>query len=435
MQCMQCEQTLDGGCTTAGVCGKDPTLDSLHDTLIFGAKGVSAYAAHAREMGYRSEAVDSAVHEALYTTLTNVNFDTSATLERALDLGGAAIEAMDLLDDAHTDLLGTPEPTTVPQNDVSGNAILVTGHDLHALKQLLEQSAGAGVNVYTHSEMLPAHGYPELAAFDHLEGNVGQAWFDQQELFAEFPGAIVGTSNCVMPPTESYADRFYTTTVAGLEEATHIEDGDFSPVIERATELPEAQGWNSDETLTTGFYHETVLDLAPQIVEAVESGDIRHFFVVAGCDGPTEGRDYYRELVRSIPEDCVIMTTGCGKFRFNDLEHGTVPGTDIPRFLDVGQCNNSISTVKIASALAEAFDCEINDLPLSIVLSWFEQKAVAVLLGLFHLGVEDIRIGPSVPEWLNEEVVEILAAEFGLTPIDEPESDLQTMLGTPVAPV
>lgn len=429
MQCLQCEQTRAGGCTTTGLCGKDPTLDSLQETLLLGAKGVSAYATHAREMGYAEASVDAAVHEALYSTLTNVNFDTQATLERALDLGGAAIEAMNLLDTAHTEVLGTPEPTEVPENDVEGRAILVTGHDLYALKQLLEQSAGTGVNVYTHSEMLPAHGYPELAGFDHLKGNVGRAWFDQQELFAEFPGPIVGTSNCVMPPAGTYADRFYTTSVAGLEEATHLEDHDYSTVIDHATELPPAEGWDSAETLSTGFYHETVLDLAPEIIAAVEDGDIRHFFVIAGCDAPTEGREYYRELARSIPEDCLILTSGCGKFRFNDLEYGTVPGTDIPRFLDVGQCNNSISTVKIAQGLAGAFDCSINDLPVSIVLSWFEQKAVAVLLGLFHLGVEDVRIGPTLPEWLTDDVLEILQAEFNLQPTGDPESDLDAMLG------
>ncbi|MFB6132463.1 MAG: hydroxylamine reductase [Halanaeroarchaeum sp.] len=434
MQCLQCEQTRNSGCITDGVWGKDSTLDSLQKTLILGAKGVSAYATHARELGYTDDTVDAAIQEALFTTLTNVNFDTEATLDRALDLGAAAIRAMDLLDRVHTDILGEPEPVQVPENDVEGNAVLVTGHDLYALKQLLEQSAGEGVNLYTHSEMLPAHAYPELNTFDHLEGNVGRAWFDQRELFSEFPGPIVGTTNCVMPPRDIFADRFYTTSVTGLEEATHIDRDDFSAVIDRALELPEAEGWHSTETLATGFHHETVLQMAPQIVEAVENGNIRHFFVIAGCDGPTEGRGYYRELATSVPEDCVILTSGCGKFRFNDHEFGTVPGTEIPRFLDVGQCNNSISTVEIASALAEAFDCDINDLPVSIVLSWFEQKAVAVLLGLLHLGVEDIRIGPSLPQWLNDEGIEILQAGYDLTPTGEPEEDLRSMLGSQAVP-
>ncbi len=434
MDCLQCEQTLDGGCTVQGVCGKDPDLDSVQETMILGAKGVSAYAHHAREMGYVDEGVDATVHETLFHTLTNVNFDMDETIGQALDLGSAAIDAMELLDQAHIDTLGKPEPAEVPENQVEGKSIVVTGHDLYALKELLEQTEGEGINVYTHSEMLPAHGYPELAKHDHLKGNVGEAWFDQRDLFEQFPSAIVGTSNCLMPPVEGYADRFYTTTVAGLEEATQIEDGDFSPVIEHAKELPEpdADEWNSDETLSMGFYHETVLDLAPQIVEAVEEGKLRHFFVIAGCDAPTDGRAYYRELAKNVPDDCVVLTTGCGKFRFNDLEYGTVPGTDIPRFIDLGQCNNSISTVKIAQALAEAFDCGVNDLPVSIVLSWFEQKAVAVLLGLFDLGIQDVRIGPTIPEWLTDDVVELLNDEFGLQAIGDPEEDLAEMLGEPV---
>ncbi|MFB6150864.1 MAG: hydroxylamine reductase [Haloarculaceae archaeon] len=436
MNCMQCEQTLDDGCAPAGVCGKDPNLDSLQETMILGAKGVSAYATHAREMGYVDEGVDGAVHETLYTTLTNVNFDLEETLDQALDLGAAAIDAMELLDEAHTETLGRPEPTEVPENDVEGKSIVVTGHDLYALKELLEQSEGEGVNVYTHSEMLPAHGYPELAKYDHLKGNVGGAWFDQQQLFREFPGAIVGTSNCLMPPSTTYEDRFYTTTVAGLDGATHLDDGDFAPVVERAKELPASDDgeWNGDGTLSTGFYHETVLDMAPQIVEAVEEGKLRHFFVIAGCDAPTDGREYYRELAKQVPEDCVVLTTGCGKFRFNDLEYGTVPGTEIPRFIDLGQCNDSISTVKIATALADAFDCGVNDLPVSIVLSWFEQKAVAVLLGLFHLGIEDVRIGPSLPEWLTPDLVEVLNEEWGLQPIGDPRQDLADMLGEPPEP-
>ncbi len=433
MFCNQCEQTPGGGCTTVGVCGKDPDLDSVQEVITYGVRGISAYSTQARELGYSDPEVDAIVQRALYSTLTNVNFDLDETVEQALEVGEGAIRVMELLDEAHTDTLGVPEPVEVPQNQVSGEAILVTGHDLYELKHLLEQSEGEGVNVYTHSEMLPAHGYPELAKYDHLKGNVGGAWFDQRELFEEFPGAIVGTSNCVMPIRGGYEDRFYTTGVTGLDGATQIEDSDFAPVIERAKELPAAD-WESDETLSTGFHHETVLDLAPQIVEAVENGDIRHFFVIAGCDGPTPGRDYYRELARSVPEDCVVMTTSCGKFRFNDLEYGTVPGTDIPRFVDLGQCNNSISTIKIATALAEAFECDVNDLPVSIVLSWFEQKAVAILLGLFSLGVKDVYLGPSLPEFVTPAVAELLQNEFGLTPTGDPQEDLREMLGeTPQA--
>ncbi|ELY66416.1 hydroxylamine reductase [Natronococcus jeotgali] len=430
MDCNQCEQTPEGGCTVRGVCGKEPDINGLQELVIYGLKGISAYATHARDMGYRDPDVDALVHEALYSTLTNVNFDRDDHVDLAMRAGEAAVDVMELLDEAHTTELGVPEPTEVPQNAVEGHSILVTGHDLYGLKQLLEQTAEEPINVYTHSEMLPAHGYPELARFDHLKGNVGGAWHDQRLLFQEFPGAIVGTTNCVQPPKEEYRDRFFTTGLTGLEDVEALEGYDFEPVIETATSLP-AVDWESDETVTTGFHHEPVLDQLDEIVDAVESGKLRRFFVVAGCDGPTPGRDYYRELVKQIPDDCVVLTTSCGKFRFNDLEMGTVPGTDIPRYVDLGQCNNSISTVKIAGALAEAFDCGVNDLPLSVVLSWFEQKAIAVLLGLLHLGVEDVRLGPTVPEFLTESNVELLHEEFGLQPIGEPEADLREMLGEP----
>ncbi|MDG5760580.1 hydroxylamine reductase [Natronococcus sp. A-GB1] len=432
MDCNQCEQTPEGGCTVRGVCGKEPDINGLQELVVYGLKGISAYATHARDMGYRDPDVDALVHEALYSTLTNVNFSTEDHVDLAMRSGKAAVDVMELLDEAHTTELGVPEPTEVPQNAVEGKSILVTGHDLYGLKQLLEQTEDEPINVYTHSEMLPAHGYPELAAFDHLKGNVGGAWHDQRLLFADFPGAIVGTTNCVQPPREEYRDRFFTTGLTGLEGVEAIDDYEFGPVIERANELP-AVDWESDETVMTGFHHEPVLDQVDEIVDAVESGKLRRFFVVAGCDGPTPGRDYYRELVKGIPDDCVVLTTSCGKFRFSDLEMGTVPGTEIPRYIDLGQCNNSISTVKIAGALAEAFDCGVNDLPLSVVLSWFEQKAIAVLLGLLYLGVEDIRLGPTVPEFLTESNVELLHEEFGLRPIGEPESDLRAMLGEPAA--
>ena len=430
MYCNQCEQTPEGGCTTVGVCGKPPELNGLQEMLIYGLKGISAYATHARDMGYSDPDVDAFVHEALYSTLTNVNFSMDDHVDLAMRAGEAAVDVMELLDEAHTTELGVPEPTEVTQNDLEGKSILVTGHDLYGLKQLLEQveAEDEQINVYTHSEMLPAHGYPELAKFDSLAGNVGGAWHDQHVLFSEFPGAIVGTTNCVQPPRDDYRDRFFTTGLTGLEDVEALEGYDFEPVIETAKERPAAD-WEGDGTVTTGFHHEPVLEIADDIVEAVETGKIRRFFVVAGCDGPTPGRDYYRELVKQIPDDCVVMTTSCGKFRFNDLEMGTVPGTEIPRYIDLGQCNNSISGVKIAGALAEAFDCEVNELPLSVVLSWFEQKAVAVLLGLLQQGVEDIRLGPTVPEFLTPEIVEMLNGEFGLQPIGDPESDLQEMLG------
>ncbi|WP_408956633.1 hydroxylamine reductase [Natroniella sp. ANB-PHB2] len=428
MFCYQCEQTPSGGCTKVGVCGKNPDIASLQDTIIFGLKGVAAYATHARELGYTDDDVNEITQEALYTTLTNSNFNLNEHIGTALKVGEATTKVMDLLDKAHTDRLGTPAPVEVSQNKVEGHCIVVTGHNLYALEELLKQTEGKGINIYTHSEMLPAHGYPELNKYDHLKGNVGKAWYDQRKLFAEFPGAILGTTNCLMPIRGDYGDRFFTYGTAGLEDAQKIEDNDFSPLIEKALELSEAN-IESDETLTTGFHHETVLGIAPEIVEAVKEGKIQHFFVIAGCDAPTKGRDYYRELATSLPDDCVILTTSCGKFRFNDIDYGTVPGTNIPRYIDLGQCNNSGSAVKIALALAEAFDCEVNELPVSIVLSWFEQKAVAILLGLFNLGIQDIYVGPSVPEFLSGNVVEVLQDNFNLQVASDPKKDLENMLG------
>lgn len=429
MFCYQCEQTPKGGCTKFGVCGKNPTIASLQDTIILGLKGVAAYAVHARQMGYTDPEVDAITHEALYTTLTNVNFNLEDHINMALKVGSATVKVMELLDKAHTDKLGIPTPVVVSEDKVEGNCILVTGHNLYALEKLLEQTDGKGINVYTHSEMLPAHGYPHLKKFFHLKGNVGKAWYDQRKVFEEFPGAILVTTNCVMPILNgTYKDRIYTYDVTGLEEVAKIENDDFTPIIEKALSLPKAN-IESDKTLITGFHHSTVLSLAPEIIDAVKAGKIRRFFTIAGCDAPTKGRDYYRELATSLPKDCVLLTTSCGKFRFNDVDYGTVPGTNIPRYIDLGQCNNSISAVKIATALAEAFNCTVNDLPLTIVLSWFEQKAVAILLGLFSLGVKNIYIGPKAPEFLSPQVVDVLVKTFNLNLISgDAKADLEKML-------
>lgn len=430
MFCYQCEQTPKGGCTKFGVCGKNPTIASLQDTIILGLKGVAAYAVHARQLGYTDPEVDAITHEALYTTLTNVNFNLEDHINMALKVGKATVKVMELLDKAHTDKLGIPTPVVVSEDKVEGNCILVTGHNLYALEKLLEQTEGKGINVYTHSEMLPAHGYPHLKKFSHLKGNVGKAWYDQRKVFEEFPGAILVTTNCVMPILNgNYKDRIYTYDVTGLEEATKIENDDFTPIIEKALSLPKAN-IESDKTLITGFHHSTVLSIAPEIIDAVKTGKIRRFFTIAGCDAPTKGRDYYRELATSLPKDCVLLTTSCGKFRFNDVDYGTVPGTNIPRYIDLGQCNNSISAVKIAVALAEAFNCTVNDLPLTIVLSWFEQKAVSILLGLFSLGVKNIYIGPKAPEFLSPQVVDVLVNNFSLNLISgDAKADLEKMLG------
>ncbi len=428
MFCHQCEQTPHGGCTKIGVCGKDENIASLQDTIIFALKGIAAYATHARQLGYSDPEVDAITHEALYSTLTNVNFNLDDHIKLALKVGGATVKIMDLLDKAHTGRLGVPQPVVVSQNKVEGHCIVVTGHNLWALEELLKQTEGKGINIYTHSEMLPAHGYPQLKKYAHLKGNVGKAWYDQRTLFEQFPGAILGTTNCIMPIRGTYSDRFFAYDVTGLEGVQKIENNDFTPLIEKALSLPEAN-MESDQTLVTGFHHETVLGIAPEIIAAVKAGKIRRFFVIAGCDAPGKGGEYYRELAQSIPQDCVILTTSCGKFRFNDIDYGTVPGTNIPRYIDLGQCNNSGSAVKIALALADAFGCGVNDLPLSIVLSWFEQKAVAILLGLFSLGVQNIYIGPKAPEFLAPGVVDVLVNTFGLKLTGNPQTDLKAMLG------
>ncbi|WP_134685075.1 hydroxylamine reductase [Brevibacillus migulae] len=427
MFCYQCEQTPTGGCKVIGVCGKDETIASLQDTIIFALKGIAAYATHARQLGYSDPEVDKITHEALYLTLTNSNFNLQEHLDMAMKVGNAAVRIMDVLDRAHTTHFGIPQPVTVPQNKIEGKCIVVTGHNLYALEELLKQTEGKGINIYTHSEMLPAHGYPKLKQYSHLKGNIGKAWYDQRRLFEEFPGAILATTNCVMPIKGTYADRFFSYEVAGLENVTKIDGEDFSPLIQRALELPEAN-IDSEQVLTTGYHHETVIGLAPEIIQAVKDELIKRFFVIAGCDAPGKGGEYYRELATSLPNDTVILTTSCGKFRFNDVDYGTVAGTNIPRYIDLGQCNNSGSTVKIALALADAFGCSVNELPVSIVLSWFEQKAVAILLGLFSLGIQDIRIGPKAPEFINEGVMNVLVEKFGLKLIGDAQEDMAAML-------
>ena len=427
MFCHQCEQTPTGGCKVIGVCGKDETIASLQDIIVFALKGIAAYRTHAAQLGYTDPFVDAVTHEALYMTLTNSNFNEQEHLDMAMKVGKAAIRVMELLDKAHTEHFGVPEPVQITQNRAYGKAIIVTGHNLYALEELLKQTEGKNINIYTHSEMLPAHGYPQLKKYAHLKGNIGKAWYDQRRLFEKFSGAILATTNCVMPIKGTYADRFFSYDVAGLEGVRKIENDDFTPLIEMALKLPDVQ-MESEEQLITGFHHETVLSLAPEIIDAVKAGKIQRFFVIAGCDAPGKGGEYYRELATSLPAETVIITTSCGKFRFNDVDYGVVPETNIPRYIDLGQCNNSISTVKIAVALAEAFQCEVNELPVSIVLSWFEQKAVAILLGLFSLGIQDIRIGPKAPEFISPGVLQVLQDAFRLKLITTAEEDMKAML-------
>jgi len=427
MFCYQCEQTAKGtGCTKVGVCGKNEDVASLQDTLIIGLKGVAAYSFHARELGARDEKIDAFMHNALFTTLTNVNFDLNDHVAKALELGEMNLRAMEILDKANVDKFGTPEPTKVSTGLKPGPGIVVTGHDFLDLYELLKQAQPEGVNVYTHGEMLPAHAYPELKKFSNLVGHYGSAWQNQKKEFEEFPGAILGTTNCVLLPKDSYKDRMFTCGIAKLPEVTHIKDRNFKEVIEKAKamgSLPETEGG----TLTTGFHHTPVLSLADKIVEAVKAGKIRHFFLVGGCDGSKSSRSYYTDFVKQVPEDCVVLTLGCGKYRFNHLDLGDIDG--IPRLLDMGQCNNAYSAIQVAVALSKAFNCSVNDLPLTLVLSWFEQKAVSILLTLLHLGIKNIRISPSLPAFLTPNVVQVLQQNFDLKPITTPEEDLKEILG------
>ncbi len=427
MFCYQCEQTAGGsGCIKSGVCGKNEDIQSLQDILLFGLKGVAAYAYHARDLGERDEEVDAFMHEALFTTLTNVNFDLNAHLELVLRCGRINLKVMELLDKAHTRRFGNPVPVEVDTGTKKGPGILVTGHDLLDLYELLKQTRGAGINVYTHGEMLPAHGYPQLKQFKHLAGNYGGAWQEQKKEFNDFGGAILVTTNCVIAPAaNTYLDRLFTTGTAGVTGATHIEGRDFRAVIEKAKSLgdiPVVAG----KKIVTGFHHSAILGLADKIIDAVKSGKIRHFFLIGGCDGAKPGRNYYTEFAERVPKDCAILTLACGKYRFNKLEFGSIEG--IPRLIDIGQCNNAYSAIQVAFALAKAFNTDVNKLPLSLILSWFEQKAVAILLTLLSLGIKNIRIGPTPPAFITPNILKVLQDTYGLKMITTAERDLQAIL-------
>ncbi len=547
MFCYQCEQTARGtGCTKAGVCGKDPEVATLQDLLVHASKGISMYAYRARELGVKDHDIDVFVVEALFTTVTNVNFDADrleGLLRRAAEIkdkakalyedacrasgnivetlagpaqwhpaadrvglleegrevsiserlkaGGEDItalqelltyglkgmaayadhalvlgkeddavfayfhEAMDfltrsdvtvdalvgmnlkcgevnltvmgLLDAANTGAYKNPVPTPVRVTPVKGKAILVSGHDLKDLEELLKQTEGKAINVYTHGEMLPAHGYPELKKYSHLAGNYGGAWQDQQKEFDAFPGSILMTTNCIQRPHETYKARIFTSGLVAWPGVEHISDGDFSVVIQAALDAPGFAEDEEEKTITVGFGHEAVLGVADKVIDAVKGGDIRHFFLVGGCDGARPGRNYYTEFAEKVPDDCVILTLACGKFRFNKLDFGDIGG--IPRLLDMGQCNDAYSAIQVAVALAAAFDTDVNSLPLSIILSWYEQKACCVLLTLLHLGVRDIRIGPSLPAFISPTVLNVLVDSFNIMPITTADEDLKAILG------
>ncbi|MBD3367514.1 MAG: hydroxylamine reductase [Candidatus Eisenbacteria bacterium] len=549
MYCHQCEQTAKGiACTVRGVCGKDDDTATLQDLLIYATKGVSMYANRARALGASDHDVDVFVVQALFTTITNVNFDPArieSVIRRAADMkdragelyrkaavdkgqtpdepGGPAawkpakdmaglleqgrsvtiemwadrygednaslrevvlyglkgaaaytdhaqilgredekhyasfhevldaltrdelsndellamalrtgeinLRAMELLDEANTGAYGHPAPTEVRVTPVKGKAIVVSGHDLKDLKALLEQTEGTGINVYTHGEMLPAHGYPELNKHEHLVGNYGGAWQDQYKEFDAFPGAILMTTNCIQRPADTYKRRIFTTGLVAWPGVEHVEGPDFQPVIDAALAAPGFQEDGEEQHITVGFGHNAVLNVAGDVVDAVKAGKIKHFFLVGGCDGAKSGRNYYTELAEKIPEDSVILTLACGKYRFNKKDLGQIGG--LPRLMDVGQCNDSYSAVKIALALSEAFGVEVNDLPLSLVLSWYEQKAVAILLTLLHLGIKNIRLGPTLPACVTPNVLKLLVDAYGIKPIGTVEEDLKEMVGAP----
>ena len=537
MFCYQCEQTAKGeGCTKIGVCGKQPDVAALQDLLVYAVKGLSVYAAKARKQGIIDSEMDRFVFEAIFSTLTNVDFDPdrfvpmiqktvayrdalrskvgavasegpavfvpettrdgliaqgeavgiqsdttihpdilslqqvliyglkgvaayadhaailgksdekvagfiydamAATLDKTLgadDLVGMVLKcgeinllAMELLDAANTGTYGHPVPTSVPLGPKKGKAILVSGHDLKDLEAILKQSEGKGIQVYTHGEMLPCHGYPELKKYGHFYGHYGTAWQNQAKEFAAFPGAILMTTNCIQKPKESYQDNIFTTGLVGWPGVTHIADKNFAPVIEKALAMPGFPEDAPGKSVMVGFGRNAVMGVAGQVIEAVQNKAIRHFFLVGGCDGAKTGRDYYTEFVEKVPSDCVVLTLACGKFRFFDKDLGDIGG--IPRLLDIGQCNDAYSAVQIAVALANAFHCGVNDLPLSMILSWYEQKAVAILLTLLYLGIKGIRLGPSLPAFITPNVLDVLVKNFNIMPIRTPDEDLKAILG------
>ena len=400
---------------------------SLKSLILFGIRGLAAYAYHAEMLGYRDKEIPDFLYKALFAI--GMEWGVEALLPIALEVGKINYKCMELLDKANTETFGTPVPTEVPLTIEKGPFIVISGHDLYDLKCLLEQTAGKGINIYTHGEMLPAHAYPELKKYSHLKGNYGTAWQNQQKEFAKIPAPVVFTTNCLMPPKTSYADRVFTTAVVSYPEMQHIGDEkDFTPVIEKSLELG---GYSADRLMTginggnkvmTGFAHGTVLSVADQVVEAVKNGAIKHFYLIGGCDGAKAGRNYYTNLVKATPADSIVLTLACGKYRFNDLDLGTIGG--LPRLMDMGQCNDAYSAIKVASALAEAFECTVNDLPLSIILSWYEQKAVCILLTLLYLGIKNIKIGPSLPAFISPNVLNYLVENYQITPISTVEKDL-----------
>ena len=439
------KQRLAPDCSVCGsACGRNDNYDmeklwnanedirSLKSLILFGIRGMAAYAYHAALLGYTDEEVNRFFYKALFAVGMD-DWGMNELLPVVLEVGKVNLKCMALLDKANTETFGDPVPTEVSLAVEKGPFIVISGHDLSDLKKLLEQTEGKGVNIYTHGEMLPAHAYPELKKYAHLKGNFGTAWQNQQKEFADIPAPVLFTTNCLMPPKKSYSDRVFTTEAVAYPELVHIgEDKDFTPVIEKALELggyPEDRqftGINGGTKVTTGFARGAVLSVADKVIDAVKSGAIRHFFLVGGCDGARPGRNYYTEFVKQTPDDSIVLTLACGKYRFNDLDPGTIGG--LPRIMDMGQCNDAYSAIQVAVALADAFGCGVNDLPLSMVLSWYEQKAVCILLTLLHLGIKNILLGPSLPAFISPNVLNYLVENYNIAPISTPEEDLKKIL-------
>ena len=407
-------------------------IRSLKSLILFGIRGMAAYAYHAMVLGYTNDEVSHFFVKALFAL--GEDWEMDKLLPIVMELGKVNLVCMEMLDKANTETYGTPTPTTIELKVEKGPFIIISGHDLLDLKLLLEQTKDKGINIYTHGEMLPAHGYPELKKYTHLKGNFGTAWQNQQKEFANVPAPILFTTNCLMPPKDGYSDRVFTTEVVSYPEITHIgDDKDFTPIIQKALELggydedKQFKGINGGTSVTTGFGHGTILSVADKVIDAVKSGDIKHFFLVGGCDGARSGRNYYTDFVKQTPDDTIILTLACGKYRFNDLDLGTIGG--LPRIMDMGQCNDAYGAIKVAVALAEAFECEVNELPLSMILSWYEQKAVCILLTLLHLGIKNIRLGPTLPAFISPNVLGYLVENYNIAKITTPEEDLKNILG------
>ena len=439
------------GCTACGApCGRNDDYDmndlwqadedirSLKSLILFGIRGMAAYAYHANVLGYRDQEVNRFFYKALYAVGAR-DWGMEELLPVVLEVGEVNLKCMELLDRANTQTYGSPAPTQVSLTVEKGPFIVISGHDLYDLKQLLEQTKDLGINIYTHGEMLPAHAYPELKKYAHLKGNFGTAWQNQQKEFADIPAPVVFTTNCLMPPKAGYADRVFTTEVVSYPQIVHLEamaEGrhkDFTPVIKKALELGgydqdmHFTGINGGDHVMTGFGRDAVLAVSDTVIEAVKSGALKHFFLVGGCDGARPGRNYYTEFVKQTPADTVILTLACGKYRFNDLDLGTIGG--LPRIMDMGQCNDAYSAIRVALALADAFECSVNELPLSMVLSWYEQKAVCILLTLLHLGIQNILLGPTLPAFISPNVLNYLVEHYHIAPIDTPENDIKKLLG------